>query len=98
MDAGSGRAVRVVSGDFITEARSNSGLGFLLPVLVPQSQTSRVPDVHKGRRQILDRRFKLNDDTSAEWGRTGFDLGNAPEAACRGWFVGLVKNRTKTNS
>ena len=28
-------------------------------------------------------------------GRTGFDLGNAPEAACRGWFVGLVKNRTK---
>jgi tryptophan synthase beta chain len=26
----------------------------------------------------------------------GFDLENAPEAACRGWFVGLVKNRTKT--
>jgi beta-lactamase class D len=29
-------------------------------------------------------------------GRTGFDLMNAPEAACRGWFVGPVKNRTKT--
>lgn len=29
-------------------------------------------------------------------GRTGFDLGDAPEAACRGWFVGLVKHRTKT--
>jgi len=28
-------------------------------------------------------------------GRTGFDLKNALEAACRGWFVGLVKNRTK---
>jgi len=25
----------------------------------------------------------------------GFDLRDAPEAACRGWFVGLVKNRTK---
>ncbi len=24
-------------------------------------------------------------------GRTGFDRRNAPEAACRGWFVGLVK-------
>jgi len=30
-----------------------------------------------------------------EWGRTGFDHVSAPEAACRGWFVGLVKNRTK---
>ena len=29
------------------------------------------------------------------WGRTGFDLVDTPEAACRGWFVGLVKNRTK---
>jgi beta-lactamase class D len=30
-----------------------------------------------------------------EGGRTGFDLKDALEAACRGWFVGLVKNRTK---
>src|ERR1043165_5825543 len=29
------------------------------------------------------------------WGRTGFDHEDAPEAACRGWFVGLVKNRTE---
>ena len=29
------------------------------------------------------------------WGRTGFDFVNTPEAACRGWFVGLVKNRAK---
>ena len=29
------------------------------------------------------------------WGRTGFDLGDAPEAACRGRFVGLVNHRTK---
>jgi hypothetical protein len=28
-------------------------------------------------------------------GRTGFDLKDALEAACRGRFVGLVKNRTK---
>jgi urea-proton symporter len=26
----------------------------------------------------------------------GFDFAGTPEAACRGWFVGLVKNRTKT--
>jgi beta-lactamase class D len=28
-------------------------------------------------------------------GRTGFDLSLEAQAACRGWFVGLVKNRTK---
>ena len=30
-------------------------------------------------------------------GRTGFDLKFEAQAACRGWFVGLVKNRTKKN-
>src|SRR5262249_673929 len=30
------------------------------------------------------------------WGRTGFDFADTPEAACRGWFVGLVNHRTKT--
>ena len=30
-------------------------------------------------------------------GRTGFDSSLETQAACRGWFVGLVKNRTKTN-
>src|SRR5437588_7542730 len=33
----------------------------------------------------------------ASWGRTGFDSSLETQAACRGWFVGLVKNRTKTN-
>jgi len=28
-------------------------------------------------------------------GRTGFDLKFEAQAACRGWFVGLVKNRAK---
>ena len=28
-------------------------------------------------------------------GRTGFDSSLEARAACRGWFVGLVKNRTK---
>src|SRR5215831_8315595 len=28
-------------------------------------------------------------------GRTGFDFADTPEAACRGWFVGLVNHRTK---
>ena len=32
---------------------------------------------------------------AAARGRTGFDLGNTPEAACRGRFVGLVNHRTK---
>src|SRR5204862_3781513 len=32
-----------------------------------------------------------------ERGRTGFDSSLEAQAACRGWFVGLVKNRTKTN-
>jgi beta-lactamase class D len=26
------------------------------------------------------------------WGRTGFDQVDALEAACRGWFVGLVNH------
>jgi len=30
------------------------------------------------------------------WGRTGFDLSGAPEAACRGRCVGLVNPRIKT--
>src|SRR5215472_10474982 len=30
-------------------------------------------------------------------GRTGFDSLLEAQTACRGWFVGLVKNRTKTN-
>src|SRR5438874_12018580 len=30
-------------------------------------------------------------------GRTGFDSSLEGQAACRGRFVGLVKNRTKTN-
>src|SRR6266404_447608 len=34
---------------------------------------------------------------SQKWGRTGFDLWLEAQAACRGWFVGLVKNRAKTN-
>ena len=25
-------------------------------------------------------------------GRTGFDFADTPEAACRGWFVGLVNH------
>ena len=29
------------------------------------------------------------------WGRTGFDSSLEAQVACRGWFVGLVKNRTK---
>jgi hypothetical protein len=29
-------------------------------------------------------------------GRTGFDSWFEAQTACRGWFVGLVKNRTKT--
>jgi hypothetical protein len=48
---------------------------------------------------LFDRHGKLKDYILAEfWGRTGFDLGNAPEAACRGRCVGLVNHRIKQNS
>jgi beta-lactamase class D len=33
--------------------------------------------------------------STKKWGRTGFDSSLEAQAACRGWFVGLVKNRTK---
>ncbi len=47
----------------------------------------------------LDLSVAVGDSEGSHlWGRTGFDLKNAPEAACRGRFVGLVKNRTKQNS
>jgi len=35
------------------------------------------------------------DDIDMVGGRTGFDLVDSPMVACRGWFVGLVKKRTK---
>jgi hypothetical protein len=48
---------------------------------------------------VIDRTGKrFTMEVFACWGRTGFDLIDAPEAACRGLFVGLVKNRTKQNS
>src|ERR1700760_636867 len=44
-------------------------------------------------------RLKKNDTqvVSLVRGRTGFDSLFEAQAACRGWFVGLVNNRTKTN-
>jgi hypothetical protein len=45
---------------------------------------------------VLDWIAGPTDITNVSGGRTGFDLRDAPEAACRGWFVGLVKNRTKS--
>jgi hypothetical protein len=38
----------------------------------------------------------LSERRFARTCRTGFDLIDAPEAACRGRFVGLVNPRTKT--
>lgn len=44
----------------------------------------------------LDHLLKLREDKPVPlWGRTGFDLIDTPEAACRGRFVGLVNHRTK---
>jgi hypothetical protein len=46
--------------------------------------------------QQLDLTVHLSEiESFRNRGRTGFDFVNTPEAACRGWFVGLVKNRTK---
>jgi hypothetical protein len=38
---------------------------------------------------------EVGEISPADGGRTGFDLKNALEAACRGRFVGLVNHRTK---
>ena len=35
------------------------------------------------------------DEAVLFWGRTGFDLIDTPEAACRGRCVGLVNHRIK---
>src|SRR5439155_22783916 len=40
---------------------------------------------------------RLYSHSSYFRGRTGFDLKFEAQAACRGWFVGLVKNRAKKN-
>src|SRR6266536_4272536 len=53
--------------------------------------------------RILSRTLELLHKTAKSgtyssinyWGRTGFDSSLEAQAACRGWFVGLVKNRTK---
>ena len=48
------------------------------------------------RTRTLDRGSNQNDNPRVTFGgRTGFDHEDAPEAACRGWFVGLVKHRTE---
>lgn len=45
----------------------------------------------------LDRQAEVSESTIVPfWGRTGFDLSGAPEAACRGRCVGLVNPRIKT--
>jgi len=50
------------------------------------------------RRRHLDGHGLPVDNLIYRWGRTGFDLGDAPEAACRGRCVGLVNHRIKQNS
>src|SRR3954447_2538945 len=45
------------------------------------------------RRRLISGMFAA----SKKRGRTGFDSLFEAQAACRGWFVGLVKIRTKTN-
>ena len=45
----------------------------------------------------LNLRRTRPDSILTQRGRTGFDSSLEAQAACRGWFVGLVKNRTKTN-
>src|SRR5438094_6196018 len=44
---------------------------------------------------LLHKTVKSGNCSSTKRGRTGFDSSLEAQAACRGWFVGLVKNRTK---
>src|ERR1043166_3526308 len=47
-------------------------------------------------RKVLHKTAKSgNYSSTIIWGRTGFDSSLEAQAACRGWSVGLVKNRTK---
>jgi hypothetical protein len=67
----------------------------LLDLLIhPFIQKSIHPDFFAAGNLIF--RFSVALSHCHFWGRTGFDFENTPEAACRGWFVGLVKNQTKT--
>ena len=50
-------------------------------------------EVSKRVLDLLKARYYLG---RSYWGRTGFDLGDTPEAACRGRSVGLVNHRVKT--
>ena len=44
----------------------------------------------------LDPSVESEEDNGVRfWGRTGFDLIDTPEAACRGRCVGLVNHRIK---
>ncbi len=55
-----------------------------------EGRTSRVPF------RLLDLGpIQVDNNLVPCGGRTGFDFADTPEAACRGWFVGLVKNRTE---
>jgi hypothetical protein len=50
------------------------------------------------RLKRLDRAAEVGEYVAVpQWGRTGFDLIDTPEAACRGRFVGLVNHRTKNS-
>ena len=68
-----------------------------------QSDSLRGP--HRGRQAshttIRNKQLALGAEPgealSCKRGRTGFDLKCEARPACRGWFVGLVKNRTKQN-
>ena len=69
----------------------DSGAGFF----APSEWEIPGPGADFGRVLQLDAEGGTSDAPLAARGRTGFDLEDAPEAACRGRFVGLVKNRTK---
>jgi len=68
--------------------------------IVAQAQTAEqmFMALDKFRAAVLIIAGGFHSDFNSVLTAAGFDLGNAPEAACREWFVGLVKNRTKQNS
>src|SRR5437870_6154024 len=66
------------------------GISSLEPLFCEQARRSLAVLLHKTpKRGICSSRKNR--------GRTGFDSSLEAQAACRGWFVGLVKNRTKKN-
>src|SRR6266699_2453858 len=74
--------------------------GDVISIAIPDFSSLNSQRCKKGTQNVQDCLHKTSICgicSSTIGGRTGFDSSFEARAACRGWFVGLVKNRTKQN-